>query len=112
MSETRKDRKMSNAVNNTLELVDRLGLIEDQIEQLREQQEDLKNQIKLLGAGTYAGNLFITTVKHTAERKTVAWAKVAKELNAPEALVTKYTTVAKDIMSAETNPRANVQIVY
>ena len=103
---------MSHAVNNTLELVDRLGLIEDQIEQLREQQEDLKNQLKLLGAGTYVGDLFITIVKHTAERKTVAWAKVAKELNAPEELVTKYTTVAKDIMSAETNPRANVQIVY
>ena len=103
---------MSHAVNNTLELVDRLGLVEDQIEQLREQQEDLKNQIKLLGAGTYAGSMFVTTVKYTAERKNVAWAKVAKELNAPEELITKHTTVTKDIMSAETNPLANVQIVY
>ena len=97
-------------MSNAVELVDRLGLIEDQIEQLREQQEDLKNQLKLLGAGTYAGNLFVTTVKYTAERRSVAWAKVAKELNAPEALVTKHATVVTDILSAETHPLVNAQI--
>ena len=40
-----------------LKIVDQLGLIEDQIEQLQEQAEALKSQLKLLGAGTYAGAL-------------------------------------------------------
>lgn len=90
-----------------LKMVDDLGLLEDQIDALKEQTEDLKNKIKLLGAGTYRGSLYVTTVKLTPEKKSVAWAKVAQELKAPEALVTKYTTISYNQMAAETKPLEN-----
>jgi hypothetical protein len=48
-----------------LKIVDQLGLIEDQIAALLEQAEDLKNQLKILGKGSYAGTLYVTTIKHT-----------------------------------------------
>ena len=90
-----------------LKIVDQLGLIEDQIEQLQEQAEALKNQLKLLGAGTYAGNLYVTTIKYTAEKKSTSWASVAKELNAPEELIAKHTKITKDTLSAETKTLSN-----
>jgi hypothetical protein len=90
-----------------LKMVDQLGLLEDQIDALKEQAEDIKNKLKLLGAGTYAGSMYVTIVKCTPEKKTVAWAKVAQELKAPPTLVTKYTTVSYDIMAAETKPLQN-----
>ena len=90
-----------------LKIVDELGLLEDQIAQLVEQAESLKNQIKLLGKGTYAGTLYVTTVTYTAEKKSTSWSAVAKELNAPEALITKHTKITKDILSASTNPLSN-----
>lgn len=90
-----------------LKMVDQLGLLEDQIDALKEQAEDIKSKLKLLGAGTYAGSMYVTTVKCTEERKTVAWAKVAQELQPSDDLVKKYTTVAYDIMSAQTEPLEN-----
>ena len=63
-----------------LKIVDQLGLIEDQIAALQEQAEDFKNQLKILGKGSYAGTLYVTTIKHTPEKKTTAWSAVAKEL--------------------------------
>ena len=90
-----------------LKMVDQLGLLEDQIDALQEQAEDLKNKIKLLGAGTYRGSMYVTTISLTPEKKTTAWAKVAQELKAPEALVAKYTKVTYDIMSAKTEPLEN-----
>jgi len=90
-----------------LKIVDQLGLIEDQIEALQEQAEALKNQIKLLGKGAYAGAMYVTTIKVTEERKTTAWAAVAKELNAPADLVAKHTKVTYNIMSATTEALSN-----
>ena len=90
-----------------LKMVDQLGLLEDQIDALKEQAEDIKSKLKLLGAGTYAGSMYVTTVKCTEERKTVAWAKVAQELQPSDDLVKKYTTGAYDIMSAQTEPLEN-----
>ena len=89
----------------TLKIVDQLGLIEEQIEALKEQQENLKNQLKMLGAGNYAGNLYVTTVK-AYEKNTTAWAAVAKELNAPAELVAKHTKTSQ-IVSAETKALSN-----
>ena len=95
-------------MNNTaLKMVDQLGLLEDQIDALQEQAEDLKSQLKLLGAGTYRGSMYVTTVKLTPEKKTTAWAKVALELKAPEELVTKYTTISYNLMAAQTEPLTN-----
>ena len=34
-----------------LKMVDQLGLLEDQIDALKEQAEDIKSKLKLLGAG-------------------------------------------------------------
>lgn len=90
-----------------LKIVDQLGLIEDQIAALQEQAEDLKNQLKTLGKGSYAGTLYVTIVKHTPEKKTTAWAAVAKELNAPADLIAKHTKVTYDILSATTEPLSN-----
>lgn len=90
-----------------LKMVDQLGLLEDQIDALQEQAEDLKNKIKLLGAGTYRGSMYVTTVKLTPEKKSVAWAKVAQELEAPADLVTKYTTISYNLMAAQTEPLEN-----
>jgi len=90
-----------------LKMVDELGLLEDQIDALQEQAEDLKNKIKLLGAGTYRGSMYVTTVKLTPEKKSVAWAKVAQELEAPADLVTKYTTVSYNLLAAQTEPLEN-----
>jgi len=94
-------------VASTLKIVDQLGLIQDQIEALQEQAESLKDQIKLLGAGTYAGAMYVTIVKHTPEKKSTAWAAVAKELNAPDDLIKKHTKITKDIMSATTEALSN-----
>jgi hypothetical protein len=89
-------------MSTTLKIVDDLGSIEAQIAALQAKQEDLKNQLKLLGAGCYAGKNFVTTV-NAYDRNSVAWAKVAKELNAPKALVDKHTTTSV-VMSATTEP--------
>ena len=91
-------------MSTTLKIVDDLGQLEQQIAKLQAEQESLKNQLKLMGAGTYAGERFVTTITNTPERKTVSWASVAKALNAPEELVTKFTKISYDIMSAETKP--------
>lgn len=90
-----------------LKIVDELGLIQDQIEALQEQAESLKNQIKMLGAGAYAGDMYITVIKVTPEKKTTAWAAVAKELNAPAELVAKHTKITTNIMSATTEALSN-----
>ena len=90
-----------------IKIVDELGLIQDQIDQLTEQAEALKNQLKMLGQGTYAGSMYVTTVTYTAERKSTSWAAVAKELNAPADLVAKHTKITKDILSAETKALSN-----
>lgn len=90
-----------------IKIVDELGLIQDQIDQLTEQAEALKNQLKMLGKGTYAGSMYVTTVTYTAERKSTAWAAVAKELNAPADLVAKHTKITKNILSAETKALSN-----
>ena len=90
-----------------LKIVDELGLLQDQIEELQERADSLKGQLKLLGAGTYAGALYVTTIKHTPEKKSVAWSQVAKALNAPADLISKYTTVTTNILSAETKALSN-----
>lgn len=90
-----------------LKIVDQLGLIEEQIEQLQEQAEALKSQLKMLGKGTYAGALYVTTITYTAEKKSTSWASVAKELNAPEELIAKHTKITKDILSAKTEALSN-----
>ena len=53
--------------STSLKIVDELGALLDQIELLTEQAEGLKDQIKLLGKGTYRGELYVTTVKVTEE---------------------------------------------
>jgi len=90
-----------------LKMVDNLGFLQDQIETLQEQAEDLKNKIKLLGAGTYRGSMYVTTVKLTPEKKTTAWSKVALELKAPADLVAKYTTISYNQLAAQTEPLEN-----
>jgi hypothetical protein len=90
-----------------LKIVDQLGLIEDQIEALLEQAEGLKNQLKMLGQGTYAGTMYVTIIKHTPEKKSTSWASVAKELNAPADLIAKHTKVTYDILSATTEALSN-----
>jgi hypothetical protein len=90
-----------------LKIVDQLGLIEDQIAALQEQAEDFKNQLKILGKGSYAGTLYVTTIKHTPEKKTTAWSAVAKEMSAPVELVSKHTKITYNIMSATTEPLTN-----
>lgn len=94
-------------VATTLKIVDQLGLIQDQIDALNEQAESLKDQIKLLGAGTYAGTMYVTIIKVTPEKKSTAWSAVAKELNAPAELVTKHTKITYNIMSATTEALSN-----
>jgi hypothetical protein len=90
-----------------LKIVDQLGLIEDQIAALQEQAEDIKNQLKMLGQGTYAGTLYVTTVKHTPEKKSTSWSAVAKELSAPAELIAKHTKVTYNILAAETKALSN-----
>jgi len=51
--------------------------------------------------------MYVTTIKHTPEKKSTSWASVAKELNAPADLVAKHTKITKDILSAETKPLSN-----
>jgi len=96
-----------NTTTTALKIIDDLGLIQDQIDSLTEQAEALKDQIKLLGAGTYAGTMYVTTIKVTPEKKTTAWAAVAKEMSAPAELVAKHTKVTYNIMSATTEPLSN-----
>jgi hypothetical protein len=90
-----------------LKIVDQLGLIEDQLAALQEQADDLKSQLKLLGQGSYAGTMYVTTIKHTPENKTTAWSAVAKELNAPADLIAKHTKVTYNILAAETKALSN-----
>lgn len=96
-----------NANTTALKIVDDLGLIQDQIEQLTEQAESLKSQIKLLGAGTYAGTMYTTTITLTPERKSTSWASVAKALNAPADLIEKHTKVTYNNFSATTTALSN-----
>jgi predicted aconitase len=96
-----------NANTTALKIVDDLGLIQDQIDALTEQAESLKDQLKLLGAGTYAGTMYVTTIKVTPEKKSTAWSAVAKEMSAPVELVSKHTKITYNIMSATTEPLTN-----
>ena len=98
---------MTTAVNITLEIVDQLGLVLDQIEQLTEQAESLKAQIKMLGKGTYAGAMYVTNVSVTPEKKTVSWASVAKEVSIPAEIIAKHTKITYNIMSATTTALSN-----
>jgi hypothetical protein len=102
-----KERNIMTTTLNALQIVDQLGLILDKIEELQEQAESYKDQIKLLGPGTYAGTIYVTTVGVTPEKKTVAWAKAAKEANIPADIVAKYTTVTYNILSATTKALSN-----
>lgn len=94
-------------MKTALKIVDRLGLLEDQIAALQDEAEGLKNQLKMMGAGTYAGAMYITMVKACAGRRTTAWKKVAEACNAPADIVEKFTTLGDPTMSAETKPLAN-----
>jgi predicted aconitase len=96
-----------NATTTALKIVDDLGLIQDQIDALTEQAESLKDQLKLLGAGTYAGTMYVTTIKVTPEKKSTSWSAVAKEMSAPALLVAKHTKITYNIMSATTEPLTN-----
>ena len=96
-----------NATNTALKIVDDLGLIQDQIDALTEQAESLKDQLKLLGAGTYAGTMYVTTIKVTPEKKSTAWSAVAKEMGASAELVAKHTKISYNGMSATTEPLTN-----
>jgi len=57
--------------------------------------------------GFYAGTMYVTTIKHTPEKKTTAWSAVAKELNAPAELIAKHTKVTYNILAAETKALSN-----
>ena len=93
--------------STTLQIVDQLGALLDQIELLTEQAESLKDQIKLLGKGAYRGEFYVTTVKVTEEKKSTSWASVAKEANVPADLVAKHTKVTYTILSATTEALSN-----
>jgi len=93
--------------STALKVVDELGALLDQIELLTEQAESLKDQIKLLGKGTYRGELYVTTIKVTEEKKSTSWASVAKEANVPAELVAKHTKVTYNILSATTEALSN-----
>jgi hypothetical protein len=51
--------------------------------------------------------MYVTTIKHTPEKKTTAWSAVAKELNAPAELIAKHTKVTYNILAAETKALSN-----
>ena len=98
---------MTTTTLNTLSIVDEIGFKEEQIKLLVAEVDALKDQVKTLGAGTYVGDMFVTTITHTPEKKTVSWAKVAKEVNVPADIVDKHTTLTTNILTATTKPRTN-----
>jgi hypothetical protein len=51
--------------------------------------------------------MYLTQIKHTAEKKSTSWASVAKEMNAPEALIKKHTKVTFNQLSATTTALSN-----
>lgn len=66
-----------------LKMVDQLGLLEDQIDALQEQAEDLKSKIKLLGAGTYRGSMYVTTVKLTPRKRPLPGPRLPRSSKLP-----------------------------
>lgn len=98
---------MTTATLTTIAIVDEIGFLEEEIKNKQAELESKKDELKLLGAGTYVGALFVTTVSNTPEKKSVSWAKAAKEVNIPASIVEKHTTVTYNILSATTKARAN-----
>jgi hypothetical protein len=93
--------------DTALQIVDQLGLIQDQIDQLTEQAENLKAQVKLLGAGTYAGTLYVTKVTAVKEKLSTSWASVAKTFNPSEELIKAHSKVVPAGFSASTTQLSN-----
>jgi len=81
---------MTILVNKALNLVDRLGQLQDQIKALQEQESVLKDELKNQGEGVQVGQYYTSDVK-LSQRTTVDHKAVYAELQVPAALIAKYS---------------------
>lgn len=85
-----------------LTLVDQLGALESQIDRLRLQQELIKDELKTMGAGTYAGALYSSNVYYTKPRPVIDWRAIAEHFSPSYQLVTAHTTQKEGFLSCKT----------
>ena len=92
-------------MNQVQQVIDRIGQLKARRDQLDTAIEDLQNQIKFLGKGTYAGTKFIGIVK-SYERSSTAWKAIAEELGASKELI-EFHTKKTGVVSYESQAIAN-----
>jgi hypothetical protein len=81
---------MTILVNKALNLVDRLGQLQDQIKALQEQETLLKDELKNQGEGVQVGQYYTSEVK-LSQRTLVDNKAVFAELSVPADLIAKYS---------------------
>ena len=77
-------------LQQALNIVDRLGQLQDQIEKLKAQESLLKDELKNQGEGVQVGQHYTSEVK-LYQKTTVDHKAVYAELDVPPTLVAKYS---------------------
>ena len=77
-------------LQQALNIVDRLGQLQDQIEKLKAQESLLKDELKNQGEGVQVGQYYTSEVK-LYQKTTVDHKAVYAELEVPPALIAKYS---------------------
>lgn len=81
-------------------LADELGAIDAEIKRLTAQRTALADELKSLGAGSYAGSTFKITVAYTPEKTSYDWETIAMRLNPSAQLMAAHKKVRKGYLSA------------
>jgi len=82
-------------------LSDELGLITAEIKRLTAQRDSISAELKLLGAGRYAGHRYETLVYYTSAQAVVNWKAVAEHMKPSRQLITAHTTEKAGFLSAK-----------
>ena len=77
-------------LQQALNIVDRLGQLQDQIEKLKAQESLLKDELKNQGEGVQVGQYYTSEVK-LYQKTTVDHKAVYAELDVPPTLVAKHS---------------------
>lgn len=81
-------------------MADELGSIDAEIKRLTAQRTALADELKSLGAGSYAGSTFKVTVAYTPEKTDYDWRTICEKLNPSSQMLAAHKKIRKGYLSA------------